>query len=46
MVEDDLVEIDDEGIRVKPRGRLLIRNVCMVFDEYLRHTVVQFSKVI
>ena len=46
MVADDLVEIDDEGIRVKPRGRLLIRNVCMVFDEYLRHTVVQFSKVI
>ena len=46
MVADDLVEIDDNGIRVKPRGRLLIRNVCMVFDEYLRHTVVQFSKVI
>ncbi len=46
MVADDLVEIDERSIRVKPRGRLLIRNVCMVFDEYLRHNVVQFSKVI
>jgi oxygen-independent coproporphyrinogen-3 oxidase len=46
MVADDLVEIDESSIRVKPRGRLLIRNVCMVFDEYLRHNVVQFSKVI
>jgi oxygen-independent coproporphyrinogen-3 oxidase len=46
MVADDLVEIDERSIRVKPRGRLLIRNICMVFDEYLRHNVVQFSKVI
>ncbi len=46
MVDDGLVEIDERSIRVTPRGRLLIRNVCMVFDEYLRHNVVQFSKVI
>jgi len=46
MAADDLLEIDDRSIRVKPRGRFLIRNICMVFDEYLRHNVVQFSKVI
>ena len=33
---DGLVEIDDEWITVTPRGRLLVRAVCMVFDKYLR----------
>ncbi len=46
MVADGLVEIDARSIRVTDKGRLLIRTVCMVFDEYLRHNVVQFSKVI
>ena len=30
------VEIDPESVRVTPRGRLFVRNVCMVFDRYLR----------
>lgn len=47
MVTDGLIELDDHGIRVLPRGRLLIRNVCMVFDRYLGGEKVQrFSKVI
>ncbi|HEX7465138.1 MAG TPA: oxygen-independent coproporphyrinogen III oxidase [Usitatibacter sp.] len=35
---DGLVEFDDEWIHVTPRGRLLVRAVCMVFDRYLRET--------
>jgi oxygen-independent coproporphyrinogen-3 oxidase len=35
LVEDGLVELDD-SINVTPRGRLLVRAVCMVFDKYLR----------
>ncbi len=46
MVKDGLLTIDRQGIQVEDRGRLLIRNICMVFDAYLRHNVVQFSKVI
>ena len=48
MVDDGLVAIDGEGIRVLPRGRLLIRNICMVFDAYLakKEGPVGFSKVI
>lgn len=46
MVEDDLLTIDIKSIRVKPKGRLLIRNICMVFDAYLSDNVVKFSKVI
>jgi len=39
--------MDEQGIRVLPRGRLLIRNVCMPFDTYLGGQAVQrFSKVI
>ncbi len=32
----DLVELDDSEIRVTPKGRLLVRNIAMVFDRYLR----------
>jgi oxygen-independent coproporphyrinogen-3 oxidase len=33
---DGLVRLSDEAIEVTPAGRLFIRNVCMVFDRYLR----------
>ena len=32
---DGLLNIDPEWITVTPKGRLLIRNICMVFDRYL-----------
>jgi len=46
MAEDGLVTFDSDHIQVEPRGRLLIRNICMVFDAYLKDNVVKFSKVI
>ncbi len=48
MRRDGLLELDAQGIRVLPRGRLLIRNICMVFDAYLdaKQGPVGFSKVI
>jgi len=33
---DGLLEVDGQGVRVLPRGRMFIRNVCMPFDAYLR----------
>ncbi len=33
--QDGLVEVDDEWLTVTPKGRLLVRNICMVFDHYL-----------
>jgi oxygen-independent coproporphyrinogen-3 oxidase len=35
LVEAGAVRLDDAGITVLPRGRLLVRAVAMVFDEYL-----------
>ncbi|HJV85091.1 MAG TPA: oxygen-independent coproporphyrinogen III oxidase [Noviherbaspirillum sp.] len=32
---DGLLSIDPEWLTVTPKGRLLIRNICMVFDRYL-----------
>jgi len=48
MVTDGLVQLDDEWITVTPRGRMLIRNVCMVFDKYLRREreTMRYSRVI
>nr|WP_314266526.1 oxygen-independent coproporphyrinogen III oxidase [uncultured Moellerella sp.] len=48
MIDDGLVEISAEDIFVTPRGRLLIRNICMCFDVYLRNQMRQrqFSRVI
>jgi oxygen-independent coproporphyrinogen-3 oxidase len=47
MANDGLMTLDKTAIQVLPRGRLLIRNICMVFDSYLRQGQQQrFSKVI
>ncbi len=47
MDADGLVKLSADEIIVAPAGRLLIRNVCMVFDKYLRQaSKQQFSKVI
>jgi oxygen-independent coproporphyrinogen-3 oxidase len=35
LERDGLVTIEPEWLSVTPRGRVLIRNVCMVFDRYL-----------
>ena len=47
MQADKLIDMDAAGIRILPKGRLLGRNVAMVFDEYLdaKHKN-RFSKVI
>ena len=46
--EDDLLLKESDRIEVTPRGRLLIRNICMIFDVYLKEQINQqrFSKVI
>jgi len=36
MQEDGLVEIGAAEIRINTRGRLLVRNICSVFDAYLQ----------
>ncbi|TNF38403.1 MAG: oxygen-independent coproporphyrinogen III oxidase [Gammaproteobacteria bacterium] len=36
MQQDGLLRIDDQHIEVSDKGRLLIRNICMVFDRYLK----------
>ena len=48
FVDDKLVEVDEREIQVTLRGRLLIRNICMCFDKYLRAKArqQQFSRVI
>jgi oxygen-independent coproporphyrinogen-3 oxidase len=48
MAQDGLIRIDGNSILVLPAGRLLIRNICMVFDRYLgaQGQTTRFSKVI
>ncbi|MCU7881096.1 MAG: oxygen-independent coproporphyrinogen III oxidase [Candidatus Thiodiazotropha sp. (ex Lucinoma aequizonata)] len=48
IASDGLISISDSEIKVLPRGRLLIRNICMQFDIYLNSKASQgsFSKVI
>ena len=45
---EGLLEIDPEWISVSPRGRLLIRSICMVFDQRLRESRAcgRYSKLI
>jgi oxygen-independent coproporphyrinogen-3 oxidase len=48
LQKEGLVELSPEWIEVTPRGRLLVRSVCMVFDRYLRERRARasYSKVI
>ncbi|NOY63332.1 MAG: oxygen-independent coproporphyrinogen III oxidase [Gammaproteobacteria bacterium] len=47
MASDGLIDLEAQTIIVRPAGRMLIRNVCMVFDRYLHDASEQrFSKVI
>ena len=48
LQEDGLVELSPEWIVVTPKGRLLVRAICMTFDRHLRSraTRASYSKVI
>ena len=48
LADDGLVELQPDWIVVTPKGRLLVRAVCMVFDRYLREKRqrASYSKVI
>ena len=49
MQEDDLLDIDNQSIQVKPAGRAFIRNICMAFDLRLKESKPQrqlFSQTI
>lgn len=48
MVDDGLIETDSAEIRIRNPGRLLVRNICSVFDRYLNAPAVQekYSKAI
>ena len=48
LAGDGLLTMDDEWLSVTPKGRLLIRNICMVFDRYLTSApqVARYSKTI
>ncbi len=48
MAEDGLLTLTDSSITVEPRGRFLIRNICMQFDDYFQkqRELKLYSKVI
>jgi oxygen-independent coproporphyrinogen-3 oxidase len=48
MQDDGLLVQDNSHITILPAGRLLVRNICMVFDRYLRDSdrTRRFSRVI
>jgi oxygen-independent coproporphyrinogen-3 oxidase len=48
MQIDGLLKLDAKVLEVLPAGRLLVRNICMVFDHYLKDSGQsgRFSKVI
>ena len=46
MQKDGLLVISGDGLQVTRPGRLLIRNICMVFDRYLPEAQHRFSRAI
>jgi oxygen-independent coproporphyrinogen-3 oxidase len=43
---DGLLDLETNRIKVTDRGRFLIRNICMTFDDYLSRDTQKFSKAI
>ncbi|MDJ0956168.1 MAG: hypothetical protein QNI91_04915, partial [Arenicellales bacterium] len=48
MAHDGLIDLQESEIKVRPPGRLLVRNICAVFDCYFDwgDKTVRFSKAI
>ena len=46
LEEDGLVQIGQDKLEVHEFGRLLIRNIAMLFDAYLNSGQDRFSKTI
>lgn len=46
MQSDGLLDVDDRQVNINERGRLLIRNICKVFDRYRNEQEASFSKMI
>ncbi|HEX7684016.1 MAG TPA: oxygen-independent coproporphyrinogen III oxidase [Trinickia sp.] len=47
LVQAGLVAVDDDSIRVLPKGRLFVRAIAMTFDAYLgRPSAASYSKLI
>ena len=48
MQKDGLLTLDQDNLQILPAGRLLVRNICMVFDRYLHGSDgnTRFSRVI
>lgn len=46
MEKDGLLTVDHDLIKVNPTGKLLTRNICMVFDQYFRPEAKLYPKVI
>ena len=48
LMDDGLIQQTEKGLIVSPKGRLLIRNICLCFDTYSRAAAKrqQFSRII
>ncbi len=46
MQDDGLVELHSDRLQVTPKGRLLVRNLCMPFDAYLDRRPRLFSRTV
>ena len=47
MVQDELISDDGRLLQVQPAGRLLIRAICQIFDQYRKEGASQrFSRII
>jgi len=43
---DRLLTINYNSIKISPKGRLLIRSICTVFDAYFSKNIISYSKII
>lgn len=40
LIDDGLMELNNEGIKITPLGEFFVRNICRVFDRYLQNSAI------
>jgi len=46
MVFEGLISYTKDELRVEPIGQIFIRNIVMIFDNYIDRSFTQYSKTI
>jgi len=46
FIDDNLLEVDGDIIKIQPEGSFIVRNIAMCFDPKLKNDTAQYSRTV